>query len=356
MAVNLAPGHRDLGALYRAWTKLRAEQPQRRARNPASDLGVSEARLLAARSTHGEARPLAALPAPLLAGIAELGPVLALTRSDAAVLENVGRYGRPDIGEHTGIVIGENIDLRVFPNGWAFAYAVSDPSDAGVQRSIQIFDGDGAATHKVYIRPQRDCDAYERLVARLASTDAAVPGAASDALQTDRVSDETVDVAAYRQAFASMQDTHDFFMLLHRFKLEREQGLRLAGTEFARPLRPDAHRALFARAATERIPLMIFVASRGMVQISSGTIPQPAIAGPWCDLIDPRFNLHLHEPGIARAWAVRKPTVNGIVTSLELYGPAGALATQIFGERHEGSAERADWRASIAALSTLELP
>ena len=99
---------------------------------------------------------------------------------------------------------------------------------------------------------------------------------------------------------------------------------------------------------------MIFVANEGIVQISSGLVPAATGTGERYGMRDSRFSLHLNEAGIARAWAVRKPTVNGIVTSLELYDAAGTLIVQTFGERHEGSGERPDWARAIGELPSPE--
>ena len=43
--------------------------------------------------------------------------------------------------------------------------------------------------------------------------------------------------------------------------------------------------------------------------------------GNWFNVMDPGFNLHLFEPGILSACIVHKPTADGLVSSLELYGP-----------------------------------
>ena len=43
------------------------------------------------------------------------------------------------------------------------------------------------------------------------------------------------------------------------------------------------------------------------------------MTGPWLNVLDPTFNLHLREDRIAAAWVVRKPSVNGDIHSLELY-------------------------------------
>ena len=43
-------------------------------------------------------------------------------------------------------------------------------------------------------------------------------------------------------------------------------------------------------------------------------------------------------------WAVRKPTKDGHVTSIEAYDANSEMIIQFFGKRHEGEAERDDWR------------
>ena len=299
----------------------------------------------------GEAIALSPDPAPLLERVAALGPVTARTQSRYASLESAGTYGAPDIGEHTGIVIGDNIDLRIFPSGWVYAYATTCPSGPAVSRSVEVFDGAGAAAHAIVLGPESDLAAYERLVRELALARDGVQLALEPQAHRPEKDDAAIDVPAYRRAFAAMGDTHDFFMLLRRFGLAREQGLRLADPAFARPLAPAAHRQLFARATFDRIPLMLFVANEGMVQISSGLVPEGTERGRSYELLDARFTLQLQEDGVARAWAVRKPTVNGIVTSLELYDTAGTLILQIFGERHEGVGERPDWARAMAELA-----
>ena len=63
-----------------------------------------------------------------------------------------------------------------------------------------------------------------------------------------------------------------------------------------------------------------------------------------------RATLRVDRAGVARAWAVRKPTSLGIVTSLELYAESGELVLQVFGERHAGEGEREDWQRAVASL------
>jgi putative hemin transport protein len=66
--------------------------------------------------------------------------------------------------------------------------------------------------------------------------------------------------------------------------------------------------------------------------------------------LDETFHLHLRQDHIAETWAVRKPTKDGHVTSLEAYDANGEMIIQFFGKRKEGSDERADWRDIVENL------
>src|SRR3546814_8316419 len=89
---------------------------------------------------------------------------------------------------------------------------------------------------------------------------------------------------------------------------------------------------------------MIFVGSPGMVQIHTGPVTTLKQVGPWFNVLDPGFNLHLRDGDITEAWVVRKPTRDGIVTALEVYDAEGRQIAQMFGERHDGEKELADRR------------
>ncbi|EGD00334.1 putative hemin ABC transporter protein [Burkholderia sp. TJI49] len=96
---------------------------------------------------------------------------------------------------------------------------------------------------------------------------------------------------------------------------------------------------------------MVFVGNAGMIQIHTGPVANVREVGAWINVLDPGFNLHVREDMIAAAWVVKKPTSDGIVTSLELFDRQGDHVALLFGERKPGKAERDDWRALVATLS-----
>jgi putative hemin transport protein len=92
---------------------------------------------------------------------------------------------------------------------------------------------------------------------------------------------------------------------------------------------------------------MCFLHSKGVVQIHTGEIKNLKFFNEWYNIMDPKFNLHLNMSGVAETWIVKKPTVDGIVTSLELFDEKGDLITYFFGARKPGKPELEEWRAII---------
>jgi putative hemin transport protein len=70
--------------------------------------------------------------------------------------------------------------------------------------------------------------------------------------------------------------------------------------------------------------------------------------GPWFNVLDPTFNLHLREDATASAWIVRKPTRDGDVTSLELFDKDGFCFAQLIGARKPGKPELEAWRTILS--------
>ena len=52
----------------------------------------------------------------------------------------------------------------------------------------------------------------------------------------------------------------------------------------------------------EQAAIMVFVGKRGCIQIPTGPMHSLRQAGPWFNVLDPGFNLHLRETAIDTAW------------------------------------------------------
>lgn len=344
-------------ALYQDWQRLRAEQSGLRARDAAARLGVSEGELTASRLAVDAIR-LRPEWAALLPALGELGYIMALTRNEHCVHERKGYYREVSVmgNGQMGLVVSADIDLRLFLGGWASVFAVTEDTARGTQRSIQVFDRQGVAVHKVFLTEDSELAAWELLVERFRAEQQSAeldlqPLAEPKAPRADG----EVDSAALRADWAELKDTHHFFAMLKRHDVARTQALRLAGREWAEPLDTAELPKLLEEAAAREVPIMVFVGNQHCIQIHSGPVNNLRWMGDWFNVLDPEFNLHLKTPGVTELWRVRKPSSDGVITSWEAFGADGELVVQLFGARKPGIPELVEWRDLAETAAALAI-
>ena len=335
------------GDLAARWTRLRDERPTLRIRDAATTLGVSEAELVAL-GVGRTATPLIADWHAILDDMPSAGRVMCLTRNDHCVHERHGRFEDVSVSGPHGLVLGADIDLRLFLSNWTYGFTVREPLKQGERLSLQFFDASGEAVHKIYATDETDRTAFDALVDRhRAKAPAAMVIAPAKPDATDRP-DSEIDLEGLRTAWRAMKDTHEFFGMLAKFKVGRVQALRLVGQELARELPVRALRSAMEAAAADGTPIMIFVGNRGCIQIHTGPVKRLVETHGWFNVLDPTFNLHLRDEGVARVFSVRKPTEDGIVTSIEAFDDRDRNILLMFGARKPGKPELEPWRALVA--------
>jgi putative hemin transport protein len=333
----------------------RAANPKMRERDIAAQLGVSEAALVAAECGLTSIR-IDGSANRFLERAAELGEVMALTRNESAVHEKIGVFENITPSKHASIVLGENIDLRIFPGAWSHGFAVTKTDGDTVRRSLQFFDKQGTAVHKVHLRPASNLDAYNSIVEAFRLEDQSQEFAAEPKIES--IADGAVvpvDVAALRDEWSKMTDTHQFHGLLRKLKVGRREALQSVGEDYAWKLQPQAVEDMLRQSASIQVPIMCFVGNHGIIQIHSGPVDNIQTMGPWLNIMDPTLHLHLRSDHLAEIWAVRKPTADGHVTSLEALDAKGDMVIQFFGKRKEGFAEREEWRSVMENLARLDI-
>jgi putative hemin transport protein len=347
-SANNAPHSADPRALADAWAALIEAEPRLRIRDAAARLGVSEAALRATQCG-GAVTRLVDDWRGILCRLPLLGEVMALTRNEAAVHEKTGEYVAPQFGGGHGLVLGTAIDLRLFLKQWAFGFALAEDS----RTSLHFFDAHGDAVHKIYTREGTDLGELRKLISIYADEPqtrvATTPRPAKDPPRADA----EIDADGLRRAWLGMQDTHEFFGVLREHGAGRVQALRLAPPGYARRVDPASLDVALYGAAASALPIMVFVGNPGCIQIHTGKVSRIVPMGPWINVLDPGFNLHLRRDHIDQAWVVRKPTADGIVTSLELFDASGETIAYVFGERKPGRPELTAWRELTESFSDL---
>ncbi|MFN3280429.1 MAG: hemin-degrading factor [Tabrizicola sp.] len=330
---------------------LRAENPKARARDFAAQHGLTEADLIAAHVGHG-ATAITADPDRLMPWVGRLGEVMALTRNEHCVHERVGRYSDYRTGAFASMVLDPEIDLRIFGKHWVHAFAVEEPSEAGPKRSLQVFDAAGDAVHKVHLKPQSRHELWADLLGNMRLADQPQRLDLTPRAPVQAARGESAGAEALRAAWDRMTDTHQFLGLVKDHGMNRLGAYRVAGPRHAERLEPEAVTLTLRGAAEAGIPLMIFVGNSGCIQIHGGRIDNIVPMGPWINVMDPRFNLHLRADRLAEVYRVWKPTRTGDVFSVEGFSAEGELILQLFGYRKDTPAE--PWNALVAGLPRLE--
>jgi putative hemin transport protein len=327
---------------------MRAENPKTRARDFAAAQGMTEADLVAAHVGH-RATAIDATPDRLFPLIRALGDVMALTRNGSCVHERRGHYSDYRSGPHAAMVLDPEIDLRIFPAHWVHGFALSEPGEDGtVRHSLQVFDAAGDAVHKVHLRGDSDAAAFDTLVAALRLPDQAQTLTLSPRKPVEPARAEAARADALRGDWDRMTDTHQFLKLVRTHRMNRLGAYRVIGEPHAVALAPEAVHLALTRAAGGAVPVMIFVGNAGCIQIHGGPIERIVPMGPWINVMDPRFNLHLRADHIAEVWGVTKPTRTGDAISVEAFGADGSLILQIFGYRKDRAPDA--WNALVHDL------
>jgi putative hemin transport protein len=338
--------------LKQRWEALLKDKPKLRIRDAATQLGVSEAELLAT-DCGGRVTRLEGDWTQLIKDLTTLGRVMCLTRNEHAVHERFGEFLKIDFFHGMGQVVGPDIDLRLFLSGWKLGFAVTDMTDDGERQSLQFFDASGEAVHKVYLQKESNYGGYGVLLNKFRSPNQTKeqPVEAAPAPKPE-LPDAEIDVAGFQQAWLDMKDTHAFYVIMGKFRVAREQALRLAPEGYARKVSVASTKQMLETASANETPIMVFIGNRGCLQIHTGPVKNIKMFGTeWLNVLDDEFNMHLRDTAVASAWVVVKPTVDGDVTSLELYDKDGNNIVMFFGKRKPGEPELQAWREIVAGLN-----
>ncbi|MHC8947424.1 hemin-degrading factor [Sphingobacterium hungaricum] len=323
---------------------FKLENPKVRIRDAAKTLGVSEAELVA---TNPDNILLNSDIEGMLKQIKDFGYVMALTRNEDAVHERKGTYTKATFNAHVGLVVNPDIDLRLFMYNWKYAFAVNENN----RKSIQFFDTRGEAIHKIYLTEKSDEQAYQLFIDQFkADPTSEISTDSNPKAVVKETPDNEIDVESFQKEWLGLTDTHNFFGILKKHTVSRRQSMRLAPANHAIQIPVADVEKLLNTISDSDAEIMIFIGNKNMIQIHTGKAKKIVRTGPWINILDEEFNMHLRDEAIESLWIVKKPTDLGLVHSVEAYDKEGNLIVQFFGKRKPNIPEREDWRGIIQTL------
>lgn len=339
-----------LTTLKKQWLSLKEDEPSLRIRNAAKTLNVSEWELVLTGlgdnvtqldNRHGD----------LLQALEKVGSVMALSRNDQVVHEKHGIYTDFKVAGKgaMGICLGD-IDLRVFFKQWKHALLVKEAVKDSVRQSIQFFDGTGTAVHKIYATDNTNMDAWNELINNHTTDNQDLNIEVEEAPLPTYPNDGKLKSEEVISKWEALKDVHHFHAMLNNLGISRQEALRLVGDKYALNVDVEVAEKALSLAQKRAVPVMIFVGNRGIVQIHSGMVNKLLRTGPWFNVLDPDFNLHFNTEETAEVWIVRRPTTEGIITSIEVYNANNDLILTLFGERKPGVPELEAWQLLVKDL------
>ena len=339
-------------SLKQAWDTLKESEPKLRIRDAAAKLGVTEAQLLATgiganviRLTDNFTEQLEAFP--------KLGRVMSLTRSEGCVLEHKGHFQKIEMhaaGPHKIATVIGPIEQRVFFAGWKFGFAVTTETPRGTMKSLQYFDKAGDAVMKVYLQEKSNAEAYEELVKNNTAADQSAELELEAFPAPEYVSREELDFEGFSKDWETMKDTHDFFGMLRKYKLNRQDAVKWIDDKWAYEVDRLSARKIVETASETKLPIMVFAGNKGNIQIHQGKVQTVRQMGDWLNVLDPDFNMHLNENVVDKAYVVHKNTEDGLVSAVELFDKEGEMVAQFFGLRKPGLPQKTEWKALVDSL------
>lgn len=343
-------------SLAARWQAMQQAQPNIRIRQVADKLGVSEMELVRLQGREALV-PLTDNFGDILKALEAVGPVMILARNNEVVHEVTGTFKDFTSGASgaMGLAVGE-IDIRVFFNHWAFGYRVREQVRSGLRESLQFFDQYGAAVHKIYRVAETDAEAWDCLACSFEAEELKPFTPRGKRPVPQRIDPDGVDVEVLRDGWRELKDVHHFRALLKRAGTDRLTALELLKGEWATELEridDDVLDRLLELLRDNQCAAMFFVGNPGVVQIYTGKVANLRRIGPWMNVLDEGFNLHANTESILRWWLVRRPSADGIITSVEGFNADGELVLTVFGERKPGIPESGLWREQVATLEAL---
>ena len=147
-----------------------------------------------------------------------------------------------------------------------------------------------------------------------------------------------------KQSWAAIKDIHESGKLIKKYGNRRNEVYEALGEEYAIPLELNSIEQVLELASKQSTELMIFAMNHAAVQVYSGKITKLLRTGPWFNILDPSFNLHLRTEGISNIWLVKKPSQYGPITSIDVLDKNGIEFLLITGNKALKQAESKEWQ------------
>jgi putative hemin transport protein len=327
-----------------SWAAYKADNPKVRIRNAAAELGVSEMELLNSDLSENCIRLKPDILA-ILEALPSLGNVMALTRNESVVHEVTATFSSMKMRKQTALYLRPGQDTRFFTNQWAYAFAVNEDE----RRSLQFFDHYGVAVHKVYLVNDSHLDNYLHLVTEFKDATQSHVQPMKAPLAEPKAN-TAIDVQVLRERWSQIKNVHEGQQIINAHNSHRLNVYEALGNEYAIKLPSSVIESALCSLLEKKAETMVFVSNNSCVQSFAGPVNRLLRTGPWFNVLNDRFNLHLNTEQLSQVWLIKKPSDNGFVHSLNAFDKNNNEVLTMTDNRAKGEQESLLWVELIDIL------
>jgi putative hemin transport protein len=193
------------------------------------------------------------------------GEVMSLTRNAHAVHENLAFYKHASSSDGVGMVLSEELTMRLMYGRWEHGYLFEECKSTVVQRSIQFFDEFGASIHKIFLMPHSHHWFFDELAKRWADSNQEPGIIVHEKLAHDQQTNQGALASIIEERHANQKES---------INLDVVQSLLRSSVEL-------------------KLPLIITVQNDGVNQSHDGILGEIRDHNNWLHLINEQFNCHL---------------------------------------------------------------
>lgn len=251
------------------------------------------------------------------------GEVMSLTRNAHAVHENLAFYKHTSSSDGTGMVLSEELTMRLMYERWEHGYLFEECKSTVVQRSIQFFDEFGTSIHKIFLMPHSHHWFFDELAKRWADSNQEPGIIVHQKLAHDQQINQGALASIIEERHANQKES---------INLDVVQSLLRSSVEL-------------------KLPLIITVQNDGANQSHDGILGEIRDHNNWLHLINEQFNCHLQLAQMPKICINHQESPY----SIEMINEEGFLLASIAVSTKATPADRQAWEDLLDKIKIREM-
>jgi putative hemin transport protein len=251
------------------------------------------------------------------------GEVMSLTKNAHAVHENLAFYKHASSSDGVGMVLSEELTMRLMYERWEHGYLFEECKSTVVQRSIQFFDEFGTSIHKIFLMPHSHHWFFDELAKRWADSNQEPGIIVHEKLAHDQQINQGALASIIEERHANQKES---------INLDVVQSLLRSSVEL-------------------KLPLIITVQNDGANQSHDGILGEIRDHNNWLHLINEQFNCHLQLAQMPKICINHQESPY----SIEMMNEEGFLLASIAVSTKATPADRQAWEDLLDKIKIREM-